>query len=220
MNQRTVPRWLGVDPAEGLELGRLVLLDEVPGNGESWFVARAFALLHEHLPDIQAVVSFADPMPRRTATGEVLKPGHIGTVYQALNARYAGRTKGRWMLLDKDRRVVSPRSLSKLRNGESGADSMERRLRAMGAPRRGQKETGAAYLTRVLALGQRDGWLVRVKHHGNHAYLFPVLQAGRSTWAKNARRRQRRVVEAGWPDALVYPRIPDSTGKQQTMWSV
>ena len=32
------------DPARSVELGRFVLLDEVPGNGESWFLARTFEL--------------------------------------------------------------------------------------------------------------------------------------------------------------------------------
>jgi hypothetical protein len=35
----------GRHKAEAVELGRLVLLDDVPANGESWFIARAFELL-------------------------------------------------------------------------------------------------------------------------------------------------------------------------------
>jgi hypothetical protein len=34
---------LSIDQAA--TLGRIVLLDEVPGNGETWFVARCFELL-------------------------------------------------------------------------------------------------------------------------------------------------------------------------------
>ena len=32
----------GLAPARGVELGRLVLLDEVEGNGESWFLESGF----------------------------------------------------------------------------------------------------------------------------------------------------------------------------------
>jgi len=213
MNGATVRRWLGIEPAEGLELGRLVLLDEVPGNGESWFVARAFAQLAAKLPSVTAVVSFADPMPRRTASGEVLKPGHIGTVYQALGARYAGRSNARWLLMDREARVVSARSLSKLRSGERGAEAMERRLRGMGAPRRRTGESGRDYVDRAKAAGLRDGWLSRVKHNGNHAYLFPVLPA-----ARLARKRARKATVGRWPEALAYPRIADTAESQQVMF--
>ena len=35
---------------ESIELGRFVLLDEVPANGETWFLARAFAALRKEEP--------------------------------------------------------------------------------------------------------------------------------------------------------------------------
>ena len=38
-----IPRWTGTHA--GLELGRLVLLHDVPGNGESWFLGGAFRVL-------------------------------------------------------------------------------------------------------------------------------------------------------------------------------
>jgi hypothetical protein len=54
---------------------RFVLLDECPGNSESWFLARCFdALLDD---GVRGVVSFADPVPRRTASGQLVMPGHV-----------------------------------------------------------------------------------------------------------------------------------------------
>jgi hypothetical protein len=47
---------------ESLELSRLVLADQVPGNGESWFIARALADAAE--AGVRDVVAFADPVPR------------------------------------------------------------------------------------------------------------------------------------------------------------
>ena len=43
VNDRTITNVFDCPAIEGAELGRLVLLDDVPGNGESWFVADAFA---------------------------------------------------------------------------------------------------------------------------------------------------------------------------------
>lgn len=76
-----------------VELGRFVLLDDVPGNGETWFLARTFELLRAQ--GLAGVVSFSDPTPRATATGRVVFPGHIGTIYQAHNAVYLGRGTAR-----------------------------------------------------------------------------------------------------------------------------
>jgi hypothetical protein len=50
---------LPVERGARVELGRFVLLDEVPSNGESWFLARAFELLRRE--GVAGVVSFSDP---------------------------------------------------------------------------------------------------------------------------------------------------------------
>jgi hypothetical protein len=76
---------------ESLECSRFVLLDG-PGNEESWFLPRCFDQLAAR--GIRGVVSFADPVPRRTAAGAVVCPGHVGTIYQASNAIYTGRHPG------------------------------------------------------------------------------------------------------------------------------
>src|SRR3546814_12727376 len=46
----------------GAELGRLVLSDDVEGNGETFFLSRAFKLLRQEKPEIISILSYADPM--------------------------------------------------------------------------------------------------------------------------------------------------------------
>ncbi len=65
---------------ESLELGRFVLADRAPANGESWFLSQLFRLAGRE--GIRGVVSFSDPVARCDATGRLVFPGHIGVVYQ------------------------------------------------------------------------------------------------------------------------------------------
>lgn len=176
MNEHSIPKRCGVEPRAGVELGRFVLLDEVEGNGESWFLARAFAALEAALSDVRAVLSYSDPMPRAEVGGRTFRPGHVGTIYQAHNGRYVGRTRGEWLWLDSGGRVISPRALSKLRNDESGAAGAYEQLLRAGSPKRHMLESGPSYVERAL----RTGPFRRVKHPGNHTYIWPV-GVGRST---------------------------------------
>ena len=89
-NDRTITGMFGCAANEGVELSRLVLLDEVPGNGESFFVGNCMRTLKAL--GLAGVVSFSDPVPRRTVSGVLIKPGHCGTVYQALNGHFVGRS--------------------------------------------------------------------------------------------------------------------------------
>jgi hypothetical protein len=59
-----------------LELSRLVLLDAVPANAESWFVAAALELAAAR--GVLGVVMYSDPNERITPHGKVM-PGHLGT---------------------------------------------------------------------------------------------------------------------------------------------
>lgn len=170
---RVIPSRTGLDQREGVELGRFVLLDDVPGNGESWFLARAFEVLRAELPKVRAVVSYSDPVERRRDDGRIIKPGHVGTIYQAHNAIYQGRASRRVLVLDGAGRVVSGRALSKLRNGERGEGHVYDRLRAAGAPKRMPMESGAAYVARALS----EGPFNRLSHPGNHAYVWGLDRA-------------------------------------------
>ena len=55
-------------------------------------LARAFRLAAGD--GLRGVVAFSDPLPRRTASGQLLMPGHIGHIYRAgagATGRYTGR---------------------------------------------------------------------------------------------------------------------------------
>lgn len=178
-----------VEPSAGVELGRFVLLDDVPANGETWFLARAFRLLVQAKPQVKAVLSYSDPMPRRTAAGDMVMPGHVGTIYQAFNGRHVGRSKASTLVLSADGQVVPRRGLSKIRNGERGDAHSVARLVELGAPAPRSCECPREYVRRALA----EGPFRRVRHPGNLAYVWPV-GAG------------RRKTLAGFPVALAYPK--------------
>lgn len=117
-NERTITNVFGCASAsDGLELGRFVLLDSVPGNGESWFLARCREQLRS---DYVGIVSFSDDTPRLTAGGVQIFAGHIGTIYQASNAAYLGRGARGTLRLLPDGRVMSNRAISKIRSGDRG----------------------------------------------------------------------------------------------------
>lgn len=165
-------------PAEGVELSRLVLLDHVEGNAESWFVARALGLLQRALPEVRAVISYSDPVLRRRADGSVGMPGHIGTVYKSLNARYFGRGSSETSAVAEDGTTFSRRTLNKLRNDEVGGASTYERLRACGAPPIRPGESGNDYVCRTMLEGPFYG----LPHPGNHVYGWaldgqPLAQA-------------------------------------------
>jgi hypothetical protein len=80
------------------ELHRLVLLDEIPRNAESFFIARALKLHKAIKPHIWAVLSFADATQ-----------GHVGTIYQATNAIFTGSSGRATFYLDSGGRLRHPR---------------------------------------------------------------------------------------------------------------
>lgn len=179
MQQRVIPALSGQPPEFGVELGRLVLLDEVPANGETWFLGRAFALVRQELPEVRAIVAYSDPMERRTAAGDLVKPGHVGTIYHAHNAVPLGRGRRETLTLSPTGEVISRRALSKLRNGEQGEAYAYRQLLSWGAPKREPLESGRDYVKRALA----EGPFRRVRHPGNLRFGWGVGD-----------RRQRRVA--------------------------
>jgi hypothetical protein len=181
VNDRTVTKVFPVHPKEGVELGRLVLLDEVPGNGESFFVAETFRQLRQkaivdkegrELRGILGVVSFSDPMPRRTAVGEIILPGHVGTIYQSLNACYVGRGDARILRLLPDGRVFNHRSEQKVRKQEHGWKAGVEELLSYGAGP--LWDDSKAWI---------NHWLPRVTrplpHRGNHKYVWALHRSMR-----------------------------------------
>lgn len=178
MQQSVIPCYAPTcKPQEGIELGRFVLLDEVPFNAESWFLARAEAALRATLPDLRVIVSFSDPLPRHDHKGNVITPGHIGAIYQARNAWYLGRNASKWHHLTPEGHFLSQRALSKIRNQEQGHEGAMRTLLNHGAPPRKPGESPDAWVARAL----KEGPFTRVQHPGNHVYLWvldPSATAG------------------------------------------
>lgn len=168
--------------SDAVELGRLVLLDRVLANAESWFVARCFDALRAE--GLSGVISFSDPVRRTAADGRVVMPGHVGTVYQSLNAIYTGRAKGRTHHLLPDGTIFSPRAASKIRNGEVGWRYAVEQLVEAGAP----PPSGdlRAWLPVALAAVSRP-----LKHGGNHRYV----------WALDKRARRHL------PPSQPYPKV-------------
>lgn len=159
----------GLEPyRQSLELGRFVLTDQVAFNGESWFLGQVFRLAAA--AGIAGVVSFSDPVPRVTTGGALVKPGHIGVIYQATNAIYAGLSTARPHILLPDGTVFDDRTAQKIRAQERGHDYAERRLTALGARPMRAGDKPAAWLARALdEVGAR-----RVRHPGKHRYAFRV----------------------------------------------
>lgn len=174
-NEAVGPKYTGLDARLTAELGRFVLLDEVPGNGETWFARRALRVLRREKPEIEAVVSYSDPLRSRAPDGTVLQPGHVGRVYALLGAAFRGRAAGRTAWTTPAGAVVSERAITKLRAGDVGRDYAERQLRSAGAPPPERHETAADWLRRL----ESAGLLRRTRRPGNLVYAWPLTLAAR-----------------------------------------
>lgn len=168
---------------ERAELGRLVLLDHVPANAESWFLTQALRLAREH-KGIEYVVSHSDPMPRVNARGERVFVGHIGTVYQAMSATFVGLTERRTRRVLPDGRTLDNATIGKVRRRASGWEYGTRLLMSYGA----SEPTGewTAWVRSAVEQVSRP-----VRHTGNYRYLF------------GTDRRARRSLPAGQR----YPKV-------------
>ena len=198
---------LPCDRLEGVELGRFVLLPSVPGNGETWFLARCHEILRPR--GYRVLISHSDPVRRRKLDGTLVLPGHVGFIYQAGSMVYGGRSKRQLHVLKPDGTVFSPRSMTKIRLAESGYFRSIRELVDIGA----RAPTATELETRN---GRRD-WMWRsieatcrrLEHGGNFRYLFAL-----------DKRLSRKVADLGvsHPVALgfagpigrmVYPKVID-----------
>lgn len=173
------------DAAKGCVLARLILLDSVPQNGESFFCARAFRLLRRARPAIEAVVSYSDP-----------EAGHIGRVYAALSGAHRGISRPR-AVLRIGNRTLSERTLSKIRLGERGMDGAIDQIVREGLPGPAFGECPAAWLQRL----QRDCLLTRHRHPGLFTYCFELT--------REARRKGRTLPRLPYPKLL--PGAPQPT---------
>ncbi len=181
-SQATLTKALPYDGGKA-ELGRLVLLDSVPANGESWFVTQALRLARE-IKGIEFVVSDSDPMPRVDASGKRTFVGHIGTIYQAMNATYIGLTERRTRRMLPDGKVLNNVTIGKLRRRERGEAYAARLLMSYGA-----SEPAGDWSTWVTEAVNQISKPVR--HTGNYRYLF------------GTDKRARRVLPAG----KSYPKV-------------
>lgn len=191
---------------ESLELGRFVLADEVPANGESWFLARVFELAARE--GIRGVVSFADPVPRLDLQGRVVFPGHIGTIYQAVNACYTGRANPRTLLLLPDGTVLSERALAKVRAQDRGHEYVERRLRTFGAGPRRTGEPADGWLRRALV----EAGVRRLRHGGCHRYAFRLGN-------RSVRRSVMVGLQADRYPKLLHPCLSSTQDSITAHWS-
>jgi hypothetical protein len=158
------------DAALCVDLGRFVLLDEVPGNGETFFLGQCFDQLRRE--GIVGVVSFCDPLPRRTEAGETIHRGHIGTIYQAFNGSYLGRSSARTIRLLPDGSLFHDRNVQKIRQLDQGWRYASDLLHRFGAsPLAGDP---GAWLDRWLPMLTRN-----VRHPGNHKYAWALTRPAR-----------------------------------------
>ena len=171
---------------EGVTLGRFVLTESVRFNAESWFVARCFDHLRER--GVIAIESCADPIPRRRADGTVIKPGHIGQIYQATNGAHIGRTNRATLRLLPDGTCLSNRTQGKLVRGERGDGRAVTQLVRFGATPPAPGEDLKEWLR-----FWRPRLTTKLRHPGNYRYL----------WCLDKRRR-REVLRF---DTHPYPRI-------------
>lgn len=182
-NDRVLSMFPGA-AVESIELGRFVLLDSVPANGETWFLARCFEALRRE--GLIGVVSFSDPTARSSADGRTVFAGHIGTIYQAHNATYMGRGTARTLRLLPDGRVFSDRAYSKLRAQDKGWKYAMEQLIAAGAVAWDAREPVVDWARREVARITRP-----LTHPGNHRYAWSL-------------QRTRRAI---LPPSQPYPKI-------------
>lgn len=166
-----------------LELSRLVLLDRVEANGESWFLARTRALLRDAG---ELVLSHADDIARTDVAGARVFPGHVGTCYQASNAVFLGRARSNTLYLLADGTSFSQRAQSKIRSREQGWRYASRILEAYGAEPLGETQDARAWLTKW-----REALCRRLRHPGCLRYVWPL----------------ERALERHLPASLPYPKL-------------
>lgn len=167
-NDKTLTNVFHRPAREAVELGRLVLLDNVPANGETWFLSRCHQQLRQH---VVGIVSFSDPVARTATDGRVIFGGHVGTIYQALNATFLGRGTARTLRLLPDGRCLSDRAIQKVRQQERGWRYVVEQLESYGVAPLADHEP-AAWLKYWLPIVTRP-----LVHAGNLKYAWGLEKA-------------------------------------------
>jgi hypothetical protein len=98
-------------------------------------------------------------------------PGHVGTIYQAFNGVYSGRSTPRTLRLLPDATVFSDRAAQKIRARERGWVYAVEQLVTHGAAAPRDGEDLGAWLRAALALVTRP-----VRHPGNYRYVWPLAR--------------------------------------------
>lgn len=193
MNNAAIPKHTGLDNfRHACELGRFVVTDEVAANGETMFLSRALRALRQDKAEIEAIISYADPMIRHDADGNVRKAGHIGKFYAVMAMAYRGRATSRMETLLPNGQVFNDRDLSKIRAGETGHRYATDELLRQGAAARTFGQDPAVWLRSLY----ETGFLTKRRNLGNHIYAFPMTV-------------RAKLAGKGLP-TLAYPRIDHS----------
>lgn len=173
------------------ELGRLVLLDRVPFNAETFLVSRAADALRGD--GVGGFVMFSDPFARETADGRRVFAGHRGIVYQALRACFLGQSHADTVHLLPDGRLFARRAISKIRLREQGWRYAVEALVTAGA--RPPFHTGTAAALAEWLDAELPRVARKIRHPGNFKYAFALSAAAANDL----------------PASLPYPRLPRPT---------
>lgn len=186
---------------ESVELGRLVLADDVAGNAETWFLARCHEILTAR--GVVGIISFSDPVPRRLPSGLLIMPGHVGVIYQALNAIYTGRAWARTVWILPDGTIMNGVALQKIREQKRGHRYAERILTAWGMrPMRDDDDP-----KKWLAEAKSTCRVRTHRHPGNHQYVWTLgddvhlVDAKGELLRRPSKRARRDLSKAGRPGA-------------------
>lgn len=131
-HKNTIPNVFGAARSKDcLLLQRFALLDALEFNAESYFLARVRALLKRE--GYGGILTMSDDTPKTDASGNVVFPGHIGTIFKSDNAAFLGRTACSDEYIFADGVVLSNRSFSKLVNDKSGWKYVAQKFMEYGA---------------------------------------------------------------------------------------
>jgi hypothetical protein len=210
-SEKTIPSvFPELDPIEAADLGRFVLLDEVPANGD-YFLGhvRRLAALPSGLTEpgkdkddareenkkipLRGLVMFSDPVARRRGDGTLITPGHVGTIYQASGFKGLEPSGRSVEAVLPDGTVFGRRTMQKIRAQEQGHRYAEERLIAWGARPMRPGEKPAAWLREALdAAGAR-----KFTHPGKFRYAVALGES---------KADRRAVLIAGARDHRSYPK--------------